>query len=59
MLPCYDQASFPFFMALRDKYIVIVNSKSGKVFNLVVLRQLNKDDEISEFELTYTLKDGS
>ena len=46
-------------MALRDKYIVIVNSKSGKVFNLVVLRQLNKDDEISEFEFTYTLKEGS
>jgi hypothetical protein len=55
LLPCFDFEIFPFFLAIKDHDAVIVNCQTGNITPLIQFRQLHPNDEISDFDFTFTV----
>lgn len=60
LLPCFDYTTFPFFLARKnERKVVVVNCVTAKMFTLINLRQQHVNSELTDFEFTYTLRQGS
>ena len=59
ILPTFDYQDFPFFLALKETKVMVVNCVTGKMFTLIKLRQVSVDCELADFEFTETLRPGS
>jgi hypothetical protein len=49
ILPTFDYQDFPFFLALKETKVMIVNCVTGKMFTLIKLRQASVDCELADF----------